>query len=82
MARRFITPHIYRVRVCERCERQADSGAVGGGCPFEGCDGTLRELEVVPLEQARTWRTERNAADEKVERLQAELVDTFGGGSE
>jgi hypothetical protein len=80
LAHRFSNPRVYRIRVCERCQRQADSGTVGDTCPASGCEGALTELEVVPLEQARRWRLERNPADEKVERLHAELVDPFGIG--
>lgn len=77
MARRFFASNIYTVLVCERCQRQAGSGDTGDACPVEGCDGSLARLEVVPLSAARRWRLERNAADEKVERLHAELVDTL-----
>jgi hypothetical protein len=77
LARRFFASNTYTVLVCERCQRQAESGEVGGGCRFEACDGTLARVDVVPLSVARRWRLERNAADEKVERLHAELVDTL-----
>ena len=77
MARRFFASNVYRIAVCERCQRQATTGKVGEECDHEGCEGTLVEIEVVPLSAARRWRLERNAADEKVERLHAELVDTF-----
>lgn len=77
MARRFFASNTYTVLVCERCQRQDESGEAGGDCRVEGCDGTLARLDVVPLSVARRWRLERNAADEKVERLHAELVDTF-----
>ncbi len=77
MARRFFASNTYTVVVCERCQRQAESGHAGDPCPIEDCDGELGRLEVVPLSVARRWRLERNAADEKVERLHAELVDTF-----
>jgi hypothetical protein len=77
LARRFFASNIYTVLACERCQRQAESGEVGEPCPVGGCDGSLARLEVVPLSVARRWRQERNAADEKVERLHAELVDTL-----
>ncbi len=77
MARRFFASNIYTVLACARCQRQAGSGDAGEPCPVEGCDGSLARLEVVPLSVARRWRLERNAADEKVERLHAELVDTL-----
>jgi hypothetical protein len=77
LANRFYAANTYRVIVCNRCQRQADLGAVGEPCGASSCDGALTELEVVPLSVARRWRIERNDADEKVERLHAELVDTF-----
>jgi len=77
VAQRFFAANTYKVQVCERCQRQAEFGAAGDACAFEGCEGTLMDLVVVPLSVARTWRLQRNAADEKVEKLHAELVDTF-----
>jgi hypothetical protein len=75
----LFAPIIYTVHVCDRCQRQAEVGTVGGACEFEGCDGTLTQLEVVPLSAAAGWRRHRAMSEGKVERLNAELAGTLLG---
>jgi hypothetical protein len=72
---RFSTPIIYKVCVCDSCQRLERSGAVGDACPWEECDGQLVEIEVVPLSVA--WKLGPGLADEKVESLHAELAGIF-----
>jgi hypothetical protein len=82
VSQRFHAPITYKVTVCDRCQRQADSETAGGACAFGGCDGTLTELDAVPLSVALEWRGEHVAAEGKVERLNAGLADTLLGGGD
>jgi hypothetical protein len=74
---RFSDIPLYRICVCDACERQDKLGAEGDACTSEDCNGRLVEIEVVPLSAARKWRLERVLAEEKVEKLHAQLVGTF-----
>jgi hypothetical protein len=78
-AGRFSDTPIYRICVCDSCERQEKVGAEGDPCSWEDCKGRLVEIEVVPHSAARQWRLERVLAEEKVEKLHAQLVGTFRG---
>ena len=77
MAVRRFAPVTYMIQVCDRCQRHEPAGVEGAPCPSDDCEGRLVETEVVPVAMARHWRADSSLAEEKVERLNAELADTF-----
>ena len=77
MANRRFAPVTYMIQVCDRCRRQEPTGVEGAPCPVDECEGRLVAIEVVPVSVAQHWRADSTLADEKVERLNAELADTF-----
>lgn len=79
MAAHRFAPVTYTIQVCDRCQRHEPAGVEGQACPLDECDGRLVETEVVPVSVAQHWRADRSLAEEKVERLHAQLADTLLG---
>jgi hypothetical protein len=71
---------IYRIRVCAACLQTEPVNGVGDVCSHEGCGGTIKEIEMVPVSIVERLTRELVLAEEKVKTMHVSLAGTWSNG--
>jgi hypothetical protein len=70
----------YTMRICTACLQTEPANDVGDVCSHEGCGGTSKEIEVVPVSIVERLTRELVLAEEKVKTMHVSLAGPWSNG--